>query len=338
MNALRQCLDGLGRRSTPHYGQLLLLIVLGLALWIGGNRIREVDHALREAVRAGDQRSGEAGTVLSFLPEPVLRDERLIGLCAGVFGLASLLWLAQVLLPWSSWVSAIAFTALLALNWENSARLSHHWHVVNMVLIILALWYGLYAQEIRTALAAGRFWTTPLCPGWVHALCVFYLGLVYGAAGLSKIFYSGFAWVNGVSLQLWVFVYGRDRPLAGMILSDYRLALALQAITVMAELAALVAIFWRPLRILVGLVLIGFHLGSTSLMGLNFGGNGVLLALVFLPAREALEGFVCKRLRRAGPPTVVCYPKTIFGRLRVAIRTRLDVFGRWQPQKEKLPS
>jgi fumarate reductase subunit D len=204
MNALqqlRQCLDGLGRRSTPHYGQLLLLVVLGLALWIGQHRISEVDRAVREAARAGGQRSGEAATVLSFLPEPLLRDEHLIQLCAGIFALASLLWLAQVLLPWSSWVSAIAFIALLSLYWENTVRLSHHMHVVSMVLIILALWYGLYAQEIRTALAAGRFWTTPLCPGWVHALCVFYLGLVYGLAGLAKLYYSGFAWVNGVLLS-----------------------------------------------------------------------------------------------------------------------------------------
>src|SRR6516162_6356125 len=145
MNALQQlrrCLDGLGRRSTPHYGQLLLLIVLGLALWIGQHRISEVDRALREAARAGGQGTGEAATVLSFLPEPLLRDERLIQLCAGLFALASLLWLAQVLLPWSSWVSAIAFTALMALYGENTFRLSHHMHVVNMVLIILALWYG----------------------------------------------------------------------------------------------------------------------------------------------------------------------------------------------------
>jgi hypothetical protein len=144
--------------------------------------------------------------------------------------------------------------------------------------------------------------------------------------------------VNGISLQSWIFLLGRDRPLADLVLSDRRLALALQAITLTTELAALVAIFWRPLRVVVGLALIGFHLGSTFLMVLNFGGNLALLALVFLPAREALEGFVCKRLGRAGPLAVVCYPETVFSRLRRAIRARLDVFGRWQPQKEKLPS
>jgi hypothetical protein len=137
--------------------------------------------------------------------------------------------------------------------------------------------------------------------------------------------------------QLWIFLRGRNHPLADLVLNDFRLALALQAITLTAELAAL-AIFWRPLRVPAGLVLIGFHLGSTSLMGLNFGGNGALLALVFLPVREALEGFVSKCLGQAGPPAVVCYPGTVFGRLRAAIRARLDVFGRWQPQTEKLPS
>ena len=61
MNALQQlrrCLDGLGRRSTPHYGQLLLLIVLGLALWIGQHRISEGDRAVREAARLSRSLNG----------------------------------------------------------------------------------------------------------------------------------------------------------------------------------------------------------------------------------------------------------------------------------------
>jgi hypothetical protein len=337
LQQLRQYVDGLGRRSTPHYGQLLLLIVLSLALWIGHSRISEVDRSIREAARATGQPSGEAATVLSFLPEPLLRDEGLIGLCAVVFILASLLWLAQLLLPWSSSTSAIAFTALLALHWENTVKLSHHVHVINMVLIVLALWYGLYAQEIRAALRAGRFWTTPLLPSWVHALCVFYLGIVYGAAGLEKLFYSGFAWMNGVSLQCWIFLLARDRPLAHLVLSDIRLALALQAITLLAELAALIAIFWRPLRVPVGLALIGFHFGSTFLMGLNFTGNVILLALVFLPAREALEAFMSRRLRPAGPQTLIFCPKSFFSSLGSGIRTRLNVFGQWQPEEKSLP-
>jgi hypothetical protein len=50
LQQLRQYVDGLGRRSTPHYGQLLLLIVLSLALWIGHSRISEVDRSIRGGI------------------------------------------------------------------------------------------------------------------------------------------------------------------------------------------------------------------------------------------------------------------------------------------------
>lgn len=330
MLRLREGLVGLNRRSPPHYGQLLLVIVLGFAMWSCQSRMGAYYRELREAVRTGCERSGEVATVLSFLPYAILENEQLLQLCGWVFNVAALLWLSQVFLPWSSWLSAASFTAVLALHWENTTKLSHNMHAVNMFMIILALWYGLYTKEIRAALADGRFWTTPLCPGWMPALCVFYLGVVYGAAGLAKVSLSGLEWVNGVSLQLWVFLFGRERPLAEFVLSRRDFAVALQAVTLAAEIAALAAIFWRHLRIVIGLVLIGFHLGSTLLIGIPFVANVILLALVFLPAREAIDGFVRRRLRPAVPFAGV-RSATIRGRLRVALRSRLNVFGQWQP-------
>jgi hypothetical protein len=328
---LRRRLDVLAERSTPHQGQLLLFAVIIMALVISGNRTTAAARAVREFARTHGQRNTEPKTVLSFLPDQVLLDEGMIQICSWLFTIAALLWLAQVLLPWSAWLSATAFTALLSSHWENSVGLSHNLHAVNMVLIVLALWYGLEYREIGAALIAGRFWSTPLCPRWVQALCVFYLGVQYGAAALTKLFVSGFNWVNGVTLQLWILDSGQDNLLTQLILNDRRLAQALQFLTLATELAALFAIFSRRLRTLVGLVLITFHLGSIFLLNVRFLGNLLLLILVFLPAKEGIEWFVSRRMA-AGTPIVICYPDSFFGRLRAAIRSRLDGWGRWQPQ------
>jgi hypothetical protein len=328
---LRPRLDALAERSTPHYGQLLLFAVMIMALVISGNRIKAGDRADREFAHTHGQRNTEPKTVLSFLPDQVLLNEGGIQICLWIFTTAAFLWLVQVFLPWSAWFSATAFTALMSLHWENTLVLTHSSHAVNMVLIVLALWYGLYYREIGAALAAGRFWSTPLCPRWVPALCVFYLGVQYGAAGLSKLFASGFDWVNGVTLQLWIANSGQDNLLTHLILNDRRLAMALQFITLATELAALFAVFSRRLRLLVGLVLINFHLGSLILLHIRFLGNLMLLILVFLPAKEWIEWFVSRRMV-AGTPIVVCYPDSFLGRLRAALRSRLNVWGRWQPQ------
>src|SRR5207248_767783 len=171
-----------------------------------------------------------------------------IQVCAVLFVAGSLLWLAQVVIPWSGWLTSLSFTAVVALYVENAVQVTHVAHVTNMLLLLHALWYHFDAREIRASLRAGRFWSTPLYPRWVHALAVCYLGLFYGMSGLLKFLTSGFGWANGVSLQLWTNLWGeRGSFWTHLILEHRSVAGAMQAATLLGESSGFLAIFFPRL-------------------------------------------------------------------------------------------
>jgi hypothetical protein len=268
----------LGERSQPYYGVLMLVVLLVSASCLAGYFLtHRVDSALL------GERTGPA-TVLFFLPDAVLRDELLFHACGIIFYASALLWLAQRAIPWSSWLAAGSFTAVLALYLENAHQETHVGHVTTMLLIIYALWYHFYADAIRAALAAGRFWTSPLYPRWVHALSIWYVGLFYGFSGLTKLATSGLAWPNGVSMQLWTTLWGNPHSIwTHLILSHRIVAQGLQWATLIAETSGLLAIVCPRARPLIGLGLVGLHYGIVSVFGWAFHFNGILVGLVFLP-------------------------------------------------------
>jgi hypothetical protein len=264
-------------RSRPLFGQVTLWCLLVCGWCLCGYFL-----AHWRTTPLGEP-TGPA-SVLAFLPDAI-RHSRLVFLGCGVlFYLASVFWLFQKLLPLSGWLTALAFTAVGALYMENASQATHVAHLTNWFLLLHALWYQVCHREIRTALAACRFWQTPLYPRWVHSLGVLYLGLFYGFSGLSKWRASGLGWPNGVSLQLWASLWGDpDSIWTRMILTNRGLAVALQTATILGETGGFVAIFSRRLRPLIGLALIGFHVGAICVFGWGFHANMLLLALFFLP-------------------------------------------------------
>jgi len=273
------------------------------------------------------------------LPDSVLLSRVPIQVCAVLFVIGSLLWLAQVLIPWSGWLTSLAFTAVVALYVENATQVTHVAHVTNMFLLLHALWYHFYRHEISAALVAGCFWSEPLYPRWVHALAVFYLGLFYGLSGLGKLMTSGLGWANGVSLQLWTNLWGEQNSLwARFILEHRQLAVAMQVATLFGESSGLLAIVSRRLRPSIGLTLIGFHVGAICVFKWGFHANAVMLALFFLPCDRWVAALIDRLERRAGPPRQVRYPANLWGRFRQALRVRLDVLERCRPEAAPVPS
>jgi hypothetical protein len=174
----------LGTQSPPLYGQVVLSCLL----------TGSASLAAYFLVHRGPTRSGErAGpvSILSGLPDAILLSEGLFYAANAVFAVGAVLWLSRRLVPWSCWAAALGYNAVLALYLENQVQLTHTGHVAGNLLLIHALWYGFYAGEIRAADREGRFWRTPLYPGWVHELSVCYLGLFYGLSGVSKWLTSG---------------------------------------------------------------------------------------------------------------------------------------------------
>lgn len=288
---MKPLLDRLGQRTTPHFGQLVLVVLLLAAAWY----CRQYAGSYSAGWRAAAWREvrNRPVSVFSFLPDTVLLDERALQAAAWVFYPAAFLWAARRLLPWSSWLAALSFTLVLALHFENKNALSHSTQLTCVLLWLYALWYACCARDVRAADRAGRFWHTPLYPNWVHALALFYVGLFYSLSGLSKLTCSGAAWANGVSLQLWVQLWGdRGSFWAQLVLAHRPLAQALQAATLAAELLALPAVCFRPTRALVGLALVAFHVGTISIFHYTFHANAVLVALLFLPFDRWVPGLL----------------------------------------------
>ena len=136
--------DSLGERSQPHYGQLVLWSVLLCSCFLccyfelyWGEK------------RTSDVRTTAPVSVLSFLPANVLLDRWVIISYGVLFGAGAVLWAARLLVPFSAWLTALSFNAVVALYLENSSQETHVAHVAGAFLLIYALWYHFYSREIR---------------------------------------------------------------------------------------------------------------------------------------------------------------------------------------------
>ncbi len=282
MVTLSRFLDRLGERTRPHYGQVVLWTVLVCSCFL----------CIYFELYWGEKRTSDVRTplptsLLSFLPAEFLLNRRVIIGCGVLFFVGAALWALRRLTPWSGWLTALSFNAVVALYLENSSQETHVAHVAGGFLLIYALWYHCYRREIREADREGRFWRTALYPRWVYSLSVFYLGLFYALSGFNKLAVSGWSWPNGVSLQLWAELFGdKSSVFTQIILSNRTAAAAMQWAALIGECGGLVAIVSARLRPLVGLLLIGFHVAQICVFGWGFHTNMAMLALVFLPAYQ----------------------------------------------------
>ena len=291
--------DELGTLHRPVFGQatlwILLLCAQPLAWYFQSNWHTYTLGDVAGQTHFLDSRTGPA-SILSILPDWFLLNPIPMQLAGVLFTLGSILWAGGWLVPYSGWLTSLAFTIQVALYMENSTQATHVAHLTNMMLLLYAAWYQCLGQEIRAALRAGQFWTTPLYPQWVHTLAVFYIGLFYGMSGLMKLWTSGPGWANGLSLQLWVKLWGNPNSLATQLILDHRwMARLLQITTLVGETGGLLAIVSRPARIVVGLLLISFHVGAIAVFGWGFHANLILLALFFFPCDRWLTALTQNR-------------------------------------------
>lgn len=291
-------LDRLGDRSRPHFGVFTLTLLL-----IGCCCAMSYFLVMRGETKPGP-RVGTS-SVLSALPDRLLLDDRLFYGSAVLFVVAGVLWLGHVAIPWTSWLCALGYNLAVALYLENAQHVSHTGHLAGNLLLIHALWYHFYGRDMRQAFRDGRFWATPLYPRWTHLLCVWYIGVFYGMSGAYKWYCSGPDWPNGLSLQLWVDLWGdRDySPLTGPVLANRHLATALQWVTILGETAGFLAIVSRTARPFVGLALIGLHIGAISVFRWGFYVNLAMLLLFFFPCDRWIAAWF-----KRGEPTDVGEP------------------------------
>ena len=265
-------LNRLEGRTLPQFNQSVIWCLLAtaaiLAVW---------PFEMREGERVGFV------SLLSWLPDPVVRHKatwmvlRLV-LIAGI-----VLWLLNRWLPWSCWLVVIGFTGLWSLHVETTYNTAHIFNMANMLLVIQAIWITADAPLIKQRLKDRTLWQEPLVPRWVSLASIAYIGIFHTAAGLSKLLFSGPGWVSGTSLQLWTYLWGRPwSPTTRLILGSRTLTQVLQLFTLAFETAGVLAIYPR-LRPWIGVGLTAFYLGVLATFDYGFQFNALLTALYFLP-------------------------------------------------------
>ena len=270
-------LAALEERTLPQFNQLVTWILLATALILAG-----WPFELRDGERAG------FASLFFWLPTAVVRSPWTWLTFRVLLAAGSVLWLLGRWLPASCWLVVITFTGLWSLHVETTYNTAHIFNMANMLLVIQALWVTADAPLIRQRLRTGNYWQSPLVPRWVSLASIAYIGLFHTAAGLSKLSFSGPAWANGSSLQLWTYLWGRSwSPTTQLLLASRTCTQALQAFTLLIETVGVLAIFPR-LRPWIGWGLLGFYVGVLATFDYGFQFNAVLTALYFLPIERWL--------------------------------------------------
>lgn len=196
------------------------------------------------------------------------------------------LWLARLLL-WTgaplwilgpspvrrvaAWMSVAGILLLGSTCWENLPWFRHRSVPPFWLMLLLAL------QEHASSAPS-------LAPRWVRQGAVFILATFYGMAGIAKLLGSGWAWGDGVSLQLWFLHFGKEGGwLREWVVASASAARFFASGTLLLELAAFLAIALRWIRPPLGVGLLLLHLGIEQVLGIDFRSNMLLVATVLLP-------------------------------------------------------
>lgn len=309
----------LGDLRTPQFGQVLTWTLLAISFLLA---------SLQFDVAVG-QRQGPV-TVFSWLPETWLGSDTTFLAFRVMLICGALLWLCQLALPWSCWLTTIGFTGLWSMHMENTTNGAHIFNMANQLLIVQSLWCTFFARDMRAAIAERRYFTTPLYPNWAFWLAIAYVGIFHTFAGLAKFAYSGTDWANGVSLQLWAYWDGRPGSWMREVMINHRpLVILMQWLTLIFETAGILGLFDRRVRVVVGFMLVSFYIGVVLTFDYGFHMNLLLTALLYFPFDYWLPKWSLAWQGKA-PPKVVHSSDSIFGKFVAWLIARFDVTGRWQ--------
>lgn len=282
--------ERLFERGLPHFGQLSTWLLCLFALILSAYPFEP---------EVGDRVS--PSTVFGWLPSVVLASPLSLHIARFALALFAILWSIRVWIPWSAWATVVAFTLVWCLRMENTSHGAHIFNVTNMLLMVHAMWFHFERKRIKESIRDKRFWSTNLYPNWVFQLSIFYLCWFHMWAGVTKIQNSGLDWGNGLSLQLWVYLWGwPGSPTTKLLLSSRTLTQLLQTGALIFETSSILGIFSKWARWIVGFNLLGFYLGVlTTFVDYGFHANAVLVAFFMLPVRE----WMIRRYEKKGSPS-----------------------------------
>ena len=112
---------------------------------------------------------GQKATTVSligfFLPTSFVESPIFFETMKWTYFVAAIFWFFNKLIPYSSWICTIGFTAVMGLYFENIYFSDHQGIMINMLMIIYCLWYHFYHRHIKEAIQAKNYWASPLLLG-----------------------------------------------------------------------------------------------------------------------------------------------------------------------------
>lgn len=180
--------------------------------------------------------------------------------------------------------------AFLLLHLQYVIRFSlgeipHSSNLVGFGLLGIGLGFSFF-RERRRALS------------FAYGFIVFFIGLGYTSAGISKLVATGITWVDGNHLWLWIAEkstdvlsgYGSYRlnGLQELALVSRAAATAILSVGLLTELAAFL-LWWKRFRPWVTLAIIGMHLGIYYAMNIFFLSYMIGLPLIGFPWHRLLN-------------------------------------------------
>lgn len=218
-------------------------------------------------------------TIFGLLPRELAYNFNLFVFLKITTALSGVAWFFMRALPLSAWLTTIGYTLTISQGLQTYFYTIHIYHVVNVILIVQSAWFHYYRRSIAKDLFSKRSLTAP---GWVLALLLYYLCFTYSLSGWTKLMHDP-SWANGTTLQLWIYTHGRPDSWVGkLLLWDQRIALSAQLLTLIAECAAFLALFSDLICILLGLILLTFHILTFFSFGHPFYGNIVAVFVIML--------------------------------------------------------
>jgi hypothetical protein len=266
-------MDWLFDMEKPGFGQSLLWLTLLVTAYLSFGV--HLDYSYLE--------KANTVSVIGYLLPIDWADPRLVTYSRSVFWISSALWALRLAVPWSGWVSALSFTFLISVFWENLPWFRHKYLLPNLILISMAMWYHFYRREIRSQATWAKFFQTSLQPAWVKFLPLWSLAIFYGLSGVVKL-QGGWMVGDGTQLQLWFHMLLEEgHPMRQFVVNSAGLAALLQSGVLLVELSCFVAVFVRFYRVPLALLLTGFHLTVNWTFEIPFLTNVPLLLAILLP-------------------------------------------------------
>jgi Vitamin K-dependent gamma-carboxylase len=213
----------------------------------------------------------------------------------------------------SLFVFALGVWIIIA-HWYSYGDFHHESAVFCIFLLLLAFTPAGYRLSIDALIR--RRWKRPTPATvataiWPLKVAHVLLALTYFTAGIAKVIVGGTQWVNGYTLQNYVFsdAISRGFPFGIWLAQQHTLSIALSVFTLFLELFFFLSLVFPRTAPFFFLGAFGFHIGLYMAAGHDFFSHMVLLFLLFLFIqpdwlRAWLAGHVAVRRRLQSRPAL----------------------------------